>query len=100
MIKGFKTKIYPNQEQKEKIIKFCNASRFSYNWSLNVESDNYEQGNKFLSGYDLAKIFTQFRNQEGNEWLKEKSSYLEKLLQCGGTMFICASKEQSPKDRH
>ena len=34
------------------------------------------------------------------ESLTTIGSYLEKLLQCGGTMFICASKEQSPKDRH
>ena len=73
MIKGFKTMIYPTKEQADKIIKFCNASRFAYNWAIALEEENYKNGGKFISGYDLAKRFTQFKKQEGNEWLKEIS---------------------------
>lgn len=73
MIKGFKTMIYPTNEQAEKIIKFCNASRFAYNWAIALEEENYKNGKKFISGYDLTKRFTQFKKQEGNEWLKEIS---------------------------
>ncbi|WP_206459438.1 RNA-guided endonuclease InsQ/TnpB family protein [Anaerovorax sp. IOR16] len=73
MIKGFKTQIYPNKEQQEKIIRFCNASRFAYNWAIAIEQDNYKNGGKFISGYNLTKMFTQFKKQEGNEWLKEIS---------------------------
>ena len=85
MIKGFRVKMFPNQEQQEKIIKFCNASRFAYNWSLNIENENYKNGNKFLSGYDLTKFFTQFKKQEGNEWLKEIPAYTTKIA-----IFNCA----------
>ena len=73
MIKGFKTMIYPTKEQSDKIIKFCNASRFAYNWAIALEEENYKNGGKFISGYDLTKRFTQFKKQEGNEWLKEIS---------------------------
>ena len=73
MIKGFKTMIYPTKEQADKIIKFCNASRFAYNWAIALEEENYKNGGKFISGYDLTKRFTQFKKQEGNEWLKEIS---------------------------
>ena len=73
MIKGFKTIIYPTKEQADKIIKFCNASRFAYNWAIALEEENYKNGGKFISGYELAKRFTQFKKQEGNEWLKEIS---------------------------
>ena len=73
MIKGFKTIIYPTKEQADKIIKFCNASRFAYNWAIALEEENYKNGGKFISGYDLTKRFTQFKKQEGNEWLKEIS---------------------------
>lgn len=65
--------IYPTKEQADKIIKFCNASRFAYNWAIALEEENYKSGNKFISGYDLTKRFTQFKKQEGNEWLKEIS---------------------------
>ena len=73
MIKGYKTMIYPTKEQSDKIIKFCNASRFAYNWAIALEEENYKNGGKFISGYDLTKRFTQFKKQEGNEWLKEIS---------------------------
>ena len=73
MIKGYKTMIYPTKEQAEKIIKFCNASRFAYNWAIALEEENYKNGRKFISGYDLTKRFTQFKKQDGNEWLKEIS---------------------------
>ena len=73
MIKGFKTMIYPTKEQADKIIKFCNAARFAYNWAIALEEENYKNGGKFISGYELAKRFTQFKKQEGNEWLKEIS---------------------------
>lgn len=73
MIKGYKTMIYPTKEQSEKIIKFCNASRYAYNWAIALEEENYKNGKKFISGYELTKRFTQFKKQEGNEWLKEIS---------------------------
>lgn len=73
MIKGFKTMIYPTKEQADKIIKFCNASRFAYNWAIALEEENYKNGGKFISKYELTKMFTQFKKQEGNEWLKEIS---------------------------
>ena len=73
MIKGFKTMIYPTKEQADKIIKFCNAARFAYNWAIALEEENYKNGGKFISGYNLTKQFTQFKRQEGNEWLKEIS---------------------------
>ena len=73
MIKGFKTQIYPNKEQQNKIIKFCNAARFAYNWAIALEEENYKNGNKFISGYNLNKQFTEFKKQKGNEWLNEIS---------------------------
>ena len=79
MIKGFKTMIYPTKEQADKIIKFCNASRFAYNWAIALEEENYKNGGKFISGYDLTKRFTQFKKQEGNEWLKEISGRALKI---------------------
>lgn len=65
--------IYPTKEQSDKIIKFCNASRFAYNWALSIEEENYKNGNKFISGYELTKMFTQFKKQPENQWLKEIS---------------------------
>lgn len=79
MIKGFKTMIYPTKEQADKIIKFCNAARFAYNWAIALEEENYKNGEKFIGGYELNKQFTQFKKQEGNEWLKDISGRALKI---------------------
>lgn len=79
MIKGFKTMIYPTKEQADKIIKFCNAARFAYNWAIALEKENYENGGKFIGGYELNKQFTQFKKQEENGWLKEISGRALKI---------------------
>lgn len=79
MMKGFRVKILPNNDQAINIIKFCHASRFAYNWALSIEIDNHEKGYKFISGYELTKLFTQYKKQEGNEWLKEISGRALKI---------------------
>ena len=40
MVKGYKIRIYPSKEQAKKIISFCNASRYAYNWALNMEQQS------------------------------------------------------------
>ena len=40
MYKGFKVKIYPNEEQKEKLFQFFGAYRFAYNWTISTEETN------------------------------------------------------------
>lgn len=79
MIKGFKVKILPNEYQQQQIIKFCHAARFAYNWAIAIEEENYKNGGKFISGYDLTKMFTEFKKQKENEWLKEISGRALKI---------------------
>ena len=71
--------LYPTKEQAKKIISFCHASRYAYNWALNTEWDYFKTEGGFLSGYDLTKRFTQFKKQPGNEWMYEVSGRALKL---------------------
>lgn len=79
MLKGFRTMIYPTQEQAEKIIKFCNAARYAYNWAIDTEENLYRTENKFLSGYQLNNLFNKFKKEMGNEWMKEISGRAMKV---------------------
>lgn len=79
MLKGFRTMIYPTKEQAEKIIKFCNAARYAYNWAIDTEEYLFQTENKFLSGYQLNNLFNKFKKQEGNEWMKEISGRAMKV---------------------
>jgi len=86
MIKGFRVQILPNEHQQKEIIKFCNAARYAYNWAIATEEENYNNGGKFVSGYDLTKLFTQFKKQEGNKWLKEISGRALKVAILNATV--------------
>lgn len=71
---GYKIQLYPNEEQISLIRQFAGASRYAYNWALKKQMENYEQGNKHISGYNLCKLFTQHKKENGKEWLYDISN--------------------------
>ena len=78
MIKTYKIKLKPNNKQKTKMIQFCGAKRFAYNWALGREQENYKNGDKFISDSDLRKEFTQLKKQEEYKWLYSISNNVTK----------------------
>ena len=40
------------------MFQFADAKRFAYNWALSRQQENYKNGGKFISDYDLRKEFT------------------------------------------
>jgi len=70
-MKGFKIKLHPTKEQVKQLHMNFGASRFAYNWALEKQKSNYENGGKFISNGELRKLFTQFKKEEGNEWLHD-----------------------------
>ena len=69
MIKGFKIRLIPTKEQIEIFNKCFGLNRFIYNYCVDKQSKNYEQGNKFINKYELKK--ETIRLKETNEWMKE-----------------------------
>ena len=67
--------LFPTEEQKNLLYFYFNSYRYVYNWALNKEQEQlklYNEGKteyKFLSWYDLGRLFTTFRNQPENDWL-------------------------------
>lgn len=55
MIKGYRIKIFPKEEQKEIIHKSFGCSRFIYNWCIDEIQNNYNKTKKILSSIDLQK---------------------------------------------
>ncbi len=78
MIKTIRVMLIPNNKQKTKLFRYANASRFAYNWALDREIENYENGGKFLSDSDLRKEFTQLKKTEEYYWLNEISNNVTK----------------------
>lgn len=74
MIKAIKVKLYPTKKQEELMWKSANIARFSYNWGLGYLNSYYEENKKSLSIGNLRKVFTEIRNSDEYNWLKEVSS--------------------------
>ena len=72
-----KVKIFPNNEQK-KFFDYCiNASRFVYNWALEIENKQFEKfkngktDEQFVHENELRKMYSDYINQHENNWLKD-----------------------------
>ena len=78
MIKSIKVQLRPNKKQLTKLFQYAGCARFAYNWAIARERENYKQGNKFLSDYDLRKEFTQLKKHKDYEWLNNVSNNVPK----------------------
>lgn len=76
MIQGYKVKLKPNNRQRQKLMECFGVARFAYNWALDYQMKNYEQGNKYISESNLRRIFTQFKKEK--EWLYNYSNDITK----------------------
>ena len=64
MIKTYKYKIKPTDEQQQRLLQFFGCARFVYNWGLDRKSKEYKENGKNVSYVDLAKELTILKKQE------------------------------------
>jgi putative transposase len=81
MLKSIKVRLFPSKEQEVLMWKHINGSRFVWNYGLSYQEEYYKKNkedkdkSRYLSGYDLRKIFVSLKQQEEYKWLKEISSH-------------------------
>ena len=78
MIESIKVRLLPNNKQLTKLFQYASCTRFTYNWALAREQENYKEGNKFLQDGELRKEFTQLKKQEDYKWLTKISNNVTK----------------------
>ena len=78
VIKSIKVMLIPNNKQKTKLFQCFGVSRFTYNWTLSKQQENYKNGGKFISDNDLRKEFTQLKKTKEYEWLNRYSNNISK----------------------
>ena len=71
MIKAYKYKILPSEEQKQLLNKFFGCARYIYNWGLNIKTQSYKESGKSVSYNDLAKQLTSLKRKEETAFLCE-----------------------------
>lgn len=74
MLKPYKYKIKPNEEQTVLLSKHFGSVRFVYNYFLNERKREYETNKQSLTYVDNAKSLTILKKEEDYSWLKEINS--------------------------
>ena len=74
MIKSFKIRIYPTKEQEEKLWQHIGACRFIWNYMIEMQQKNYEDGGKYLSAFDMINLLKPLKNDGEHEWLYDVSN--------------------------
>lgn len=77
MIKAKKVRLFPTEEQEQKLWQSVGTARFIYNWTLAKQEENHKNGGKFISDNDLRKEITGLKKSELS-WLKEVSNNVAK----------------------
>lgn len=74
MLKAYKYRIYPNQQQQELIQKTFGCCRFVYNYMLTYKQEIYKKENKNLSKLDCDTYCNRILKNK-YPWLKEPDKY-------------------------
>ena len=80
MIRGYRIKIFPKEEQKKMIHKSFGCTRFIYNWCIDRISENYNKTKKTLSSIELQKEIVILKKQIEYSWLNEVSANMLKQV--------------------
>ena len=74
MLKSYKYKLKPSEEQIVLLNKHFGSVRFAYNFFLNERKKEYETNKNTINYYDNAKSLTELKKQEDYSWLNEINS--------------------------
>lgn len=77
-MKALKVRIKPNSEQETQLWKSAGTARWAYNWALDRQQENYQNGGKFITDGDLRKELTQLKQTEELNWLYDVSNNVAK----------------------
>ena len=78
MIISLKVRLEPNNKQISKLFQSAGTARWSYNWTLAKQEENYKNGGKFISNYDLRKELTILKQGDELKWLNNYSNNITK----------------------
>lgn len=71
MIKVYKYKIKPTDDQKLILSQFFGCSRFIYNWGLELKTSSYKESGKSSTYNELSKKLTILKKNDEFKWLND-----------------------------
>jgi putative transposase len=95
MLKGYKYRICPTEQQKIKIAKHIGCYRWVYNWGLDRKMREWNNNHKNISKFDLCNELPLLKKQKETEWLKEiDSQVLQQALENLDSAYVRFFKEK------
>lgn len=79
ILKAYKFRLYPTEEQKQSLNQHGGNTRFIWNYFLDLNQEKYEKEKKFIFGYDLINLLPKIKQEK--EFLK--ISFAQSLQQIG-----------------
>lgn len=73
MLRAYKYRIYPTEEQRVLFAKTFGCCRYVYNWALNLKIEAYKEREESISCFSLMNLMAKELKTK-NEWLKEVSA--------------------------
>ena len=75
-LRGYRIKIYPNENQRKKIDRFIELSRWVYNWAVELQTNHINETGHFYRYMDMYPIFTKLYNDPEYSMLKEMPKHI------------------------
>lgn len=69
--RGVKIRLYPTKQQEEKMWKHIHASRYIWNYMLELNISRYKNGETHLYPYDMNNLLKPLKTDGEHDWLKE-----------------------------
>lgn len=73
MLRAYKYRIYPTEEQKVMLAKTFGCCRYVYNWALELKEKTYKETGEKISEFDMKKLVVRLKHDSA-PWLKEVSA--------------------------
>ena len=78
MFTALKVRLEPNNKQKSKLFQSAGVARWAYNWTIGRQEENYKNGGKFISNFNLRKELTILKQTDELKWLNNYSNNITK----------------------
>ena len=71
ILKAYKYRIYPTNEQRTLLHKTFGCARFIYNWGLALRIKKFQEEKVSINSIDLCLLLTELKKEKTTEWLGE-----------------------------
>jgi len=71
MLRAVKVRLYPNNQQAEKLSQVMGSARWFWNYALNLCNQTYKQTGKGLNRIAINKELPKLKKEEETQWLSE-----------------------------